>query len=122
MRHDMTNPGFETEALVKFEKAILKAYGMVLVTGPTGSGKTNTLYSSISRLNQPDTNIMTAEDPVEFQLGGVNQVQMKEQIGLNFAAALRSFLRQDPNIILVCEIRDFETAAIAIKAALTVPP
>jgi type IV pilus assembly protein PilB len=105
--------------LVKFEKAILKPYGMVLVTGPTGSGKTNTLYSSISRLNQPDTNIMTAEDPVEFQLGGINQVQMKEQIGLNFAAALRAFLRQDPNIILVGEIRDFETAEIAIKAALT---
>jgi type IV pilus assembly protein PilB len=92
---------------------------MVLVTGPTGSGKTNTLYSSISQLNQVDTNIMTAEDPVEFQLGGVNQVQMKEQIGLNFAAALRAFLRQDPNIILVGEIRDFETAEIAIKAALT---
>ena len=92
---------------------------MVLVTGPTGSGKTNTLYSSISQLNKPDTNIMTAEDPVEFQLHGVNQVQMKEQIGLNFAAALRSFLRQDPNIILVGEIRDFETAEIAIKAALT---
>jgi len=92
---------------------------MVLVTGPTGSGKTNTLYSSIARLNTPDTNIMTAEDPVEFQLGGVNQVQMKESIGLNFAAALRSFLRQDPNIILVGEIRDFETAEIAIKAALT---
>jgi type IV pilus assembly protein PilB len=91
----------------------------VLVTGPTGSGKTNTLYSSIARLNTPDTNIMTAEDPVEFQLGGVNQVQMKEQIGLNFAAALRAFLRQDPNIILVGEIRDFETAEIAIKAALT---
>jgi type IV pilus assembly protein PilB len=92
---------------------------MVLVTGPTGSGKTNTLYSSISRLNQPDTNIMTAEDPVEFQLNGVNQVQMKESIGLNFATALRAFLRQDPNIILVGEIRDFETAEIAIKAALT---
>ena len=92
---------------------------MVLVTGPTGSGKTNTLYSSISQLNKPDTNIMTAEDPVEFQLAGVNQVQMKESIGLNFAAALRSFLRQDPNIILVGEIRDFETAEIAIKAALT---
>jgi type IV pilus assembly protein PilB len=91
----------------------------VLVTGPTGSGKTNTLYSAISRLNQPDTNIMTAEDPVEFQLAGVNQVQMKESIGLNFAAALRSFLRQDPNIILVGEIRDFETAEIAIKASLT---
>jgi type IV pilus assembly protein PilB len=119
LRLDMTKLGFEAESLVKFEKAILKPYGMVLVTGPTGSGKTNTLYSSISRLNQPDTNIMTAEDPVEFQLAGVNQVQMKEQIGLNFAAALRSFLRQDPNIILVGEIRDFETAEIAIKAALT---
>src|SRR3979490_2059512 len=119
LRLDMTKLGFEAGSLVKFEKAILKPYGMVLVTGPTGSGKTNTLYSSISRLNQPDTNIMTAEDPVEFQLGGVNQVQMKEQIGLNFAAALRSFLRQDPNIVLVGEIRDFETAEIAIKAALT---
>ncbi len=119
LRLDMTKLGFEPESLVKFEKAILKPYGMVLVTGPTGSGKTNTLYSAISRLNQPDTNIMTAEDPVEFQLGGVNQVQMKEQIGLNFAAALRSFLRQDPNIILVGEIRDFETAEIAIKASLT---
>ena len=119
LRLDMTKLGFESESLVKFEKAILKPYGMVLVTGPTGSGKTNTLYSAISRLNQPDTNIMTAEDPVEFQLGGVNQVQMKEQIGLNFAAALRAFLRQDPNIILVGEIRDFETAEIAIKAALT---
>jgi len=119
LRLDMTKLGFEPESLVKFEKAILKPYGMVLVTGPTGSGKTNTLYSSIARLNQPDTNIMTAEDPVEFQLQGVNQVQMKEQIGLNFAAALRSFLRQDPNIILVGEIRDFETAEIAIKAALT---
>src|SRR5690348_630810 len=119
LRLDMTKLGFEPESLVKFEKAILKPYGMVLVTGPTGSGKTNTLYSSIARLNQPDTNIMTAEDPVEFQLQGVNQVQMKEQIGLNFAAALRAFLRQDPNIILVGEIRDFETAEIAIKAALT---
>jgi type IV pilus assembly protein PilB len=119
LRLDMTKLGFEPESLVKFERAILKPYGMVLVTGPTGSGKTNTLYSAISRLNQPDTNIMTAEDPVEFQLGGVNQVQMKESIGLNFAAALRSFLRQDPNIILVGEIRDFETAEIAIKAALT---
>src|ERR1700724_1841109 len=119
LRLDMTKLGFEPESLKKFERNILKPYGMVLVTGPTGSGKTNTLYSSISRLNQPDTNIMTAEDPVEFQLGGVNQVQMKEQIGLNFAAALRAFLRQDPNIILVGEIRDFETAEIAIKAALT---
>jgi type IV pilus assembly protein PilB len=92
---------------------------MVLVTGPTGSGKTNTLYSSISRLNTAETNIMTAEDPVEFNLLGVNQVQVRESIGLNFAAALRSFLRQDPNIILVGEIRDFETAEIAVKAALT---
>ena len=119
LRLDMTKLGFEAESLEKFKKAILKPYGMVLVTGPTGSGKTNTLYSSIAQLNQPDTNIMTAEDPVELQLQGVNQVQMKEQIGLNFAAALRAFLRQDPNIILVGEIRDFETAEIAIKAALT---
>jgi len=119
LRLDMTKLGFEQESLTKFERAILKPFGMVLVTGPTGSGETNTLYSSIARLNQPDTNIMTAEDPVEFQLSGVNQVQMKEAIGLNFAAALRSFLRQDPNIILVGEIRDFETAEIAIKAALT---
>jgi type IV pilus assembly protein PilB len=92
---------------------------MVLVTGPTGSGKTNTLYSSIAKINTSETNIMTAEDPVEFNLSGVNQVQVKESIGLNFAAALRSFLRQDPNIILVGEIRDFETAEIAVKAALT---
>ncbi len=97
----------------------MKPWGMVLVTGPTGSGKTNTLYSAISRLNTPETNIMTAEDPVEFNLVGINQVQMKESIGLNFAAALRSFLRQDPNIVLVGEIRDFETAEIAVKAALT---
>jgi type IV pilus assembly protein PilB len=119
LRLDMTKLGFEPESLARFEAAILKPYGMVLVTGPTGSGKTNTLYSSIARLNTPDVNIMTAEDPVEFQLPGINQVQMKEQIGLNFAAALRAFLRQDPNIILVGEIRDFETAEIAIKAALT---
>src|SRR6202521_4899249 len=119
LRLDMTKLGFEAESLAKFEKAILRPYGMVLVTGPTGSGKTNTLYSSVARLNTPDTNIMTAENPVEFQLPGINQVQMKEQIGLNFAAALRAFLRQDPNIILVGEIRDFETAEIAVKAALT---
>lgn len=119
LRLDMTKLGFEAESLAKFEKAIFKPYGMVLVTGPTGSGKTNTLYSAISQLNKPDRNIITAEDPVEFQLHGINQVQMKEAIGLNFAAALRSFLRQDPNIILVGEIRDFETAEIAIKAALT---
>ena len=119
LRLDMTKLGFEPESLGRFEKAILRPYGMVLVTGPTGSGKTNTLYSSVSRLNTPDTNIMTAEDPVEFQLAGINQVQMKDQIGLNFASALRAFLRQDPNIILVGEIRDFETAEIAVKAALT---
>src|SRR3989454_473654 len=107
---DMTKLGFEPESLKKFDAAILKPWGMVLVTGPTGSGKTNTLYSSMARVNTPETNIMTAEDPVEFQLPGINQVQMKEQIGLNFASTLRSFLRQDPNIILVGEIRDFETA------------
>jgi type IV pilus assembly protein PilB len=116
---DMTKLGFEPESLAKFEAAIQRPWGMVLVTGPTGSGKTNTLYSSISRINTPETNIMTAEDPVEFNLVGVNQVLVRENIGLNFAAALRSFLRQDPNIILVGEIRDFETAEIAVKAALT---
>jgi type IV pilus assembly protein PilB len=116
---DMTKLGFEAESLVKFEAAIQKPWGMVLVTGPTGSGKTNTLYSSIARINTPETNIMTAEDPVEFNLPGINQVQVRENIGLNFAAALRAFLRQDPNIILVGEIRDFETAEIAVKAALT---
>jgi len=116
---DMTRLGFETESLSKFETAIQKPWGMVLVTGPTGSGKTNTLYSSIARINTSETNIMTAEDPVEFNLPGINQVQVRENIGLNFAAALRSFLRQDPNIILVGEIRDFETAEIAVKAALT---
>jgi type IV pilus assembly protein PilB len=116
---DMTKLGFEPESLVKFKRNISRPYGMVLVTGPTGSGKTNTLYSALQELNTTETNIMTAEDPVEFNLVGVNQVQMKEQIGLNFAAALRSFLRQDPNIVLVGEIRDFETAEIAIKAALT---
>jgi type IV pilus assembly protein PilB len=116
---DMTKLGFEAESLRKFEAAILKPYGMVLVTGPTGSGKTNTLYSALQRINTPEVNIMTAEDPVEFNLSGINQVQTREQIGLNFAAALRSFLRQDPNIILVGEIRDFETAEVAIKAAMT---
>ena len=119
LRLDMTKLGFEKSSLKKFEDNILKPYGMILVTGPTGSGKTNTLYSALQRVNVPETNIITAEDPVEFQLPGVNQVQMKDAIGLNFAAALRSFLRQDPNIILVGEIRDFETAEIAIKAALT---
>src|SRR6187402_365215 len=116
---DMTKLGFEAVSLKKLEVAIAKPWGMVLVTGPTGSGKTNTLYSSIAKINTSETNIMTAEDPVEFNLAGINQVQVKENIGLNFAAALRSFLRQDPNIILVGEIRDFETAEIAVKAALT---
>jgi type IV pilus assembly protein PilB len=116
---DLTKLGFESESLVQWDRQICKPYGMVLVTGPTGSGKTNTLYSSIAKLNTVDVNIMTAEDPVEFNFAGINQVQMKEQIGLNFAVALRSFLRQDPNIILVGEIRDFETAEIAIKASLT---
>jgi type IV pilus assembly protein PilB len=116
---DMTRLGFESESLARFEVAIQKPWGMVLVTGPTGSGKTNTLYSSIARINTSETNIMTAEDPVEFNLPGINQVQVRESIGLNFAAALRAFLRQDPNIILVGEIRDFETAEIAVKAALT---
>jgi len=119
LRLDMTKLGFEPESLTKFEEAIFKPWGMVLVTGPTGSGKTNTLYSALAKVNSPEVNIMTAEDPVEFNLPGINQVQMKESIGLNFAATLRSFLRQDPNIILVGEIRDFETAEIAIKAALT---
>ncbi len=116
---DMTKLGFEPESLEVFQKEVQKPYGMVLVTGPTGSGKTNTLYSSLSLLNKPDTNIMTAEDPVEFNLKGINQVNVRDEIGLTFASALRSFLRQDPNIILVGEIRDFETAEIAIKAALT---
>jgi type IV pilus assembly protein PilB len=116
---DMAKLGFEADALRKFEHAIAQPYGMVLVTGPTGSGKTNTLYSALSRVNTPEVNIMTAEDPVEFNLGGINQVQMRERIGLNFAATLRSFLRQDPNIVLVGEIRDFETAEVAIKAAMT---
>lgn len=119
LKLDMTKLGLEADSLRRLEKAILKPYGMILVTGPTGSGKTNTLYSAMSRINTPEINILTAEDPVEFNIVGINQVQMKEQIGLNFAAALRSFLRQDPNIILVGEIRDFETAEIAIKAALT---
>ncbi|HEX9899731.1 MAG TPA: type IV-A pilus assembly ATPase PilB [Candidatus Methylomirabilis sp.] len=116
---DMTKLGFESAALTDFESGILMPYGMVLVTGPTGSGKTTTLYSALNRLNTTETNIMTAEDPVEFNLPGINQVQMKAEIGLNFAAALRSFLRQDPDIIMVGEIRDYETAEIAIKAALT---
>lgn len=116
---DMTKLGFEESDLTKFKKAIHQPYGMVLVTGPTGSGKTTTLYSALSELNRTDVNISTAEDPVEYNLYGINQVQMHEEIGLTFATALRSFLRQDPDIIMVGEIRDLETAEIAIKAALT---
>ncbi len=116
---DMTKLGFEPDQLADFKSAIECPYGMVLVTGPTGSGKTTTLYSALSELNTLTDNICTAEDPVEFNLPGINQVQMHEDIGLNFAAALRSFLRQDPDIIMIGEIRDFETAEIAIKAALT---
>jgi type IV pilus assembly protein PilB len=116
---DMTKLGFEEKALSKFKEALKKPFGMILVTGPTGSGKTTTLYSALHQLNQVSENIMTAEDPVEFNLGGINQVQMHDEIGLNFAAALRSFLRQDPDIIMVGEIRDYETAEIGVKAALT---
>jgi type IV pilus assembly protein PilB len=116
---DMTKLGFEEQQMKDFLEAIDRPYGMVLVTGPTGSGKTTTLYSALSRLNEVAWNISTAEDPVEFNFFGINQVQMHEDIGLNFAAALRSFLRQDPDIIMVGEIRDFETAEIAVKAALT---
>jgi type IV pilus assembly protein PilB len=116
---DMSRLGFDGENGKKFEEAIFRPWGMVLVTGPTGSGKTNTLYSAISRINRPGTNIMTVEDPVEFNLYGINQVQVSEMIHLSFAAVLRSFLRQDPNVILVGEIRDNETAEIAVKASLT---
>jgi type IV pilus assembly protein PilB len=116
---DMTKLGFEKLQLEWFMKAIHNPFGMVLVTGPTGSGKTTTLYSALAELNQITENISTAEDPVEYNLAGINQVQMHDDIGLNFAAALRSFLRQDPDIIMVGEIRDFETAEIAVKAALT---
>jgi type IV pilus assembly protein PilB len=119
LRLDMTQLGFEPSVLAKVDAAIRRPWGMVLVTGPTGSGKTNTLYSAISQLNQPGVNILTAEDPVEFNLAGINQVQVRDNIGLSFAAALRAFLRQDPNVILVGEVRDAETAAIAVKAALT---
>ncbi len=116
---DMTKLGFDTKPLSDFKWAIEQPWGMVLVTGPTGSGKTTTLYSALTDLNQPDVNISTAEDPVEYNLHGINQVQMHDEIGLNFAMSLRSFLRQDPDIIMVGEIRDFETAEIAVKAALT---
>ena len=116
---DMTKLGFEEQALRNFKDAIYKPFGMVLVTGPTGSGKTTTLYSALAELNKVGTNISTAEDPVEFNLVGINQVQMHDEIGLNFAASLRAFLRQDPDVIMVGEIRDFETAEIGVKAALT---
>jgi type IV pilus assembly protein PilB len=116
---DLTKLGFEEQALKDFDEAINSPFGMVLVTGPTGSGKTTTLYSALSTVNKVDVNIMTAEDPVEYNLLGINQVHVREDIGLTFAAALRSFLRQDPDIVMVGEIRDFETAEIAVKAALT---
>ncbi len=116
---DMTRLGFEEKELKDFKEAIYRPYGMVLVTGPTGSGKTTTLYSALAELNKVSSNISTAEDPVEFNLLGINQVQVHEEIGLTFASALRSFLRQDPDIIMVGEIRDFETAEIGVKAALT---
>ena len=116
---DMTRLGFETEQLRDFQEAIHRPYGMVLVTGPTGSGKTTTLYSALSDLNRTTDNISTAEDPVEYNFAGINQVQIREEIGLTFASALRSFLRQDPDIIMVGEIRDYETAEISVKAALT---
>ncbi len=116
---DMTKLGFDAKVLAQYKENIAKPYGMILITGPTGSGKTTTLYSTLSELNKTTTNICTAEDPVEFNLFGINQVQMHDDIGLNFASSLRSFLRQDPDIIMVGEIRDFETAEIAVKAALT---
>jgi type IV pilus assembly protein PilB len=116
---DMTKLGFDQAPLDDFQWAINQPWGMVLVTGPTGSGKTTTLYSALSELNKVAHNICTAEDPVEYNLHGINQVQMHDEIGLNFAMALRAFLRQDPDIIMVGEVRDFETAEIAVKAALT---
>jgi type IV pilus assembly protein PilB len=116
---DLEKLGFEAGAMKEFVSAIANPYGMVLVTGPTGSGKTTTLYSALSRVNTPEVNVMTAEDPVEYNLDGINQVLVHEDVGLSFAAALRAFLRQDPNIIMVGEIRDLETASIAVKAALT---
>jgi type IV pilus assembly protein PilB len=116
---DMTRLGFEVDQLEDFKRELFNPHGMVLVTGPTGSGKTTTLYSALSELNKVTTNISTAEDPVEFNLMGINQAQMHDDIGFNFAAALRAFLRQDPDVIMVGEIRDYETAEIAIKASLT---
>src|SRR2546430_5255941 len=119
LKLDLTQLGFDEWSLDKFTAAIHQPYGMVLITGPTGSGKTTTLYSGIHTINSPDVNIMTAEDPVEYNLKGVNQVQINEHVGRTFAAALRSFLRQDPDVILVGETRDLETAQISIRAALT---
>ena len=116
---DMAKLGFDPQALKNFKEAIYKPYGMILITGPTGSGKSTTLYSALSELNKPDVNVSTAEDPVEYNLMGINQVQVRDDIGLNFAACLRSFLRQDPDIIMVGEMRDLETAQIGVKAALT---
>jgi len=116
---DLEKLGFERKAFKEFTAAVANPYGMVLVTGPTGSGKTTSLYSALSRINTPEVNVMTAEDPVEYNLDGINQVLVKEDVGLTFAAALKAFLRQDPNIIMVGEIRDLETASIAVKAALT---
>jgi type IV pilus assembly protein PilB len=119
LKLDLTMLGFDEWSLENFKKAIHSPYGMILITGPTGSGKTTTLYSAIHTVNSPDINIMTAEDPVEYNLKGVNQVQINDDIGRTFAAALRSFLRQDPDVILVGETRDLETAQIGIRAALT---
>jgi type IV pilus assembly protein PilB len=116
---DLGKLGFEPAAMKEFTAAIANPYGMVLVTGPTGSGKTTTLYSALSRVNTPEVNVMTAEDPVEYNLDGINQVLVHDDVGLTFAAALKAFLRQDPNIIMVGEIRDLDTASIAVKAALT---
>ncbi len=116
---DLTRFGFESKAEADLMRAILNPYGMVLVTGPTGSGKTTTLYSALQRINTVETNIMTAEDPVEYNLPGINQSQVRPEVGLTFAAALRAFLRQDPNVIMIGEVRDLETGGIAIKAALT---
>src|SRR6266542_3970811 len=116
---DLTKLGFDPWSLEQFNRAIRSPYGMIMITGPTGSGKTTTLYSAINAINSPDINIMTAEDPVEYNLKGVNQLQVNDDIGRTFAAALRSFLRQDPDVILVGETRDLETAQIGIRAALT---
>src|SRR5882762_3873796 len=116
---DLNKLGFQEQALSDFSRAIAQPYGMVLVTGPTGSGKTTTLYSALSRINTPEVNVMTAEDPVEYNLDGINQVLVHEDVGLTFGAALKAFLRQDPNVIMVGEIRDLDTGSIAVKAALT---